>query len=231
MSKHFSTSIVPAALAMAILMSNSAGAAPTDVVGIGIAGSNDHVYYFYSGGKVSVGTTSSPQKYKRTFNMNYPPRKQVITVGIAGTAQGKKCQSDGCKKRLSDWVYYWYKDGTVSIGTTNNALAYGHMYRANRRNYSSAHLPSGKTLIAAGIAGTNDHVYYWWSDGTVSSGTTSNPLRYRNYYRSNQPRNKTLIGVGIGGNDHVYYFYTDGTVSSGSTDNPTKYRPYYKSGL
>jgi len=42
-------------------------------------------------------------------------------------------------------------------------------------------------LTAVGIAGSNDHVYYWYSDGTVSSGTTNNPAKYRNFYRSNQP--------------------------------------------
>ena len=44
-----------------------------------------------------------------------------------------------------------------------------------------------KDLIAVGIAGSNDYVYYWYSDGTVSSGTTDNPTKYRNFYPSNLP--------------------------------------------
>jgi hypothetical protein len=29
-----------------------------------------------------------------------------------------------------------------------------------------------------------DHVYYFYSDGTVSAGTTNNPTKYRPYYNS-----------------------------------------------
>ena len=89
-----------------------------------------------------------------------------------------------------------------------------------------------KNLIAVGIAGSNDYVYYWYSDGTVSSGTTSEPTKYRDFYRCNLPPNKSLIAVGIAGsNDYVYYWYSDGTVSSGTTREPTKYRDFYPSNL
>jgi hypothetical protein len=37
-------------------------------------------------------------------------------------------------------------------------------------------------LISSGIAGSDSHVFYWWSDGTVSAGTTSNPTQYRDFY-------------------------------------------------
>ncbi len=64
----------------------------------------------------------------------------------------------------------------MSAGTTNKPRTY--------RDYYSANLPKNKRLIAVGIAGSNDHVYYWWSNGTVSAGTTSNPTAYRSYYES-----------------------------------------------
>jgi hypothetical protein len=81
-------------------------------------------------------------------------------------------------------------------------------------------------LISSGIAGSNHHVYYRWSDGTVSSGTTSDPIRYRNYYFANLP-NKTLASVDIASNDYVYYWWNDGTASVGTTDNPTYHRDFY----
>lgn len=137
----------------------------------------------------------------------------LIDVGIAG----------------DNHVYYWFDYSTertigkVCSGTTDNPEKY--------RTLRPFEFSPNKKIIGIAIAGFNDRVYYWYDDGTVSAGTSTNPTRYRNYYASNL--RKTLIGVAIamGQNGHVYYWYSDGTVSSGTTGNPTKYRNYYASNL
>ncbi|KAA3616883.1 MAG: hypothetical protein D8M58_17940 [Calditrichaeota bacterium] len=176
---------------------------------VSIAGSNDHVYFWWPNGTVSSGTTDNPTYYNSFYSGNLPQNKTLLSVSIAGS---------------NDHVYYWWTDGTVSSGTTDNPTYYNTYYSAN--------LPQNKLLISTGIAGSNDRVYYWWSDGTVSSGTTNNPTYYITYYSGNLPLDKILVGVGIAGsNDHVYYWWSDSTVSSGSTDNPTKYSTYYRANL
>ena len=83
-------------------------------------------------------------------------------------------------------------------------------------------------IVGVGISKSDDHVYFWYSNGWVSSGTTDNPVRYRKFYRSNQASEKTIAAVDIASGGAVYYFYTDGTVSSGTTDNPVRHRNYYR---
>jgi len=137
-----------------------------NIVGIGIAGSNDHVYVWYGDGTVSSGTSSDLDRYRKRYGYSLPPGKKphnIVGIGIAGS---------------NDYVYAWYDDGTVSYGTSSDLDRYGKRYRY--------YLPSGKTpydIVGMGIAGSNDHVYVWFNDGTVSSGTSSDLDRYRKLYR------------------------------------------------
>jgi len=87
------------------------------------------------------------------------------------------------------------------------------------------------SIMALGIAGSNDHVYVWFSDGTVSSGTSGDLNQYRASYGYSLAPGKTpddIVGMGIAGsNDHVYVWYRDGTVSSGTSDDLDQYRALY----
>jgi len=164
------------------------------IVGMGITGSNDHVYAWYSDGTVSSGTSSDLEAYHSPNNYTLPSGKtpeDIVGMGIAGS---------------NDHVYAWYKDGTVSSGTSRNLSQYKKPYK-----YS---LPPGKTyddIVGMGIAGSNDHVYVWYKDGTVSSGTSWNLSQYKKPYRYSLPPEKTpvdIVGMGIAGtNDHVYAWY------------------------
>ena len=70
--------------------------------------------------------------------------------------------------------------------------------------------------IAVGISGSNNHVYYWYADRSVSSGTTDNRTQYHGHDASNISASKSLVAVGIAGsNDHVYYWYS---TAPGATD-------------
>jgi len=172
----------------------AAGMASADIVGMAIAGSNDHVYAWYRNGMVSSGTSSDLDQYRAPYAYSLPPGKtpaDIVGMGIAGS---------------NDRVYAWYRDGTVSAGSTADLDGQVAPYP-----YS---LPPGKApadIVEMGIAGSNDHVYAWYDDGTVSSGTSSDLDQYRAPYRYTLPLSKTpqdIVGIGIAGsNDRIYTWY------------------------
>ena len=79
-----------------------------------------------------------------------------------------------------------------------------------------------RRIVGISIACSNDHVYTWYSDRTVSVGTSENLAAYQPPHPYSLPFGKTpddIVEIGIAGNDHVYTWYRDSTVSSGtSTD-------------
>ncbi|KAB2897674.1 MAG: hypothetical protein F9K40_12490 [Kofleriaceae bacterium] len=88
------------------------------------------------------------------------------------------------------------------------------------------------TLVKKGTLGANipkvlemaiasdDHVYTWWEDGTVTAGTSYDLELYRARYPFTLPPGRTIAdirGIGIASDDRVYTYYVDGTVSVGTT--------------
>ena len=112
----------------------------------------------------------------------------------------------------------------ASSGTSSDLDQYRSLY-----SYS---LPDGRTakdIVAMAIA-SDDHVYAWYTDGTVSSGTSSDLGRYRQPYAYALPPGKEIkdiVAMGIASDDHVYVWYADGTVSAGSTSDLDLYRSPY----
>ena len=165
-----------------------------DIVGMGIAGSNDHVYVWYQNGTVSSGSSSNLDQYRAPYQYSLPPGKtpaDIVGMGIAGS---------------NDRVYTWYRDGTVSSGSSSHLDQYRTPYQ-----YS---LPQGKTpadIVGMGIAGSNDRVYAWYRDGSVSSGSSSDLEQYRGPYLYSLPLGKTpldIFGMAIAGSDdHVYTWF------------------------
>lgn len=88
------------------------------------------------------------------------------------------------------------------------------------------------SIVGIGIAPSNDHVYVWYADGTVSSGTSTYFEHYQGGvgYILPDPDGKArspqdIIAIDIGGpNDHVYTWYQDGTVSEGWSQDLTAYQ-------
>lgn len=173
-----------------------AGKRPDGIVGIGIAGSNDHVYVWFKDGTVSSGTSSQLEQYRKPYAYSLPTGKtpaDIVGMGIAGS---------------NDHVYAWYSDGTVSSGTSSQLDKY-------RKPYSYT-LPEGKSpadIVGMGIAGSNDHVYVWFKDGTASSGTSEQLEKYRGLYKYSIPvfpllKPEHILEMGIAGsNDRVYTWY------------------------
>ena len=187
------------------------GKTPGDIVGMGIAGSNDWVYVWYSDGTVSAGSSTDLDVHRDPEPYSLPPDKNpgdIVGMGIAGS---------------NDWVYVWYDDGTVSAGSSTDLDAH--------RDPDHYDLPPDKSLgdiVGMAIAGSDDHVYVWYSDRTVSSGTSTDLGFYRDPYDYDPPSGKSptsIVGVGItGSDDRVYVWYGDGTTSAGSSWDLDDYR-------
>jgi hypothetical protein len=97
---------------------------------------------------------------------------------------------------------------------------------------SLAGVAYGQTkIVGISIACSNDHVYTWYSDGTVSVGTSENLSDYEAPHSYSMPFGKTpadIIEIGIAGNDRVYTWYRDSTVSVGTSTDLDKYQPRHR---
>lgn len=87
-------------------------------------------------------------------------------------------------------------------------------------------------IVGIAIDGTNNSVYTFYDDLTVTGGSTSKLSSKRKAYKYKLPRNKKpsdIVGIGIdGSNNYVFAWYKDGTVSAGTTKNLTSKRKPYK---
>jgi hypothetical protein len=85
-----------------------------------------------------------------------------------------------------------------------------------------------RRIVGISIACSNDHVYTWYSDRTVSVGTSENLEAYQPPHPYSLPFGKSpndIVEIGIARNDHVFTWYTDRTVSSGTSTDLDKYQP------
>ena len=83
-------------------------------------------------------------------------------------------------------------------------------------------------IVGMSIACSNDRVYTWYSDSTVSIGNSENLSAYEPPHNYSLPFGKTpedIVEIGIAKNDHVYTWYKDKTVSSGTSTDLDKHQP------
>ncbi|XXY53236.1 serine hydrolase [Sorangium sp. So ce269] len=86
-------------------------------------------------------------------------------------------------------------------------------------------LPPGQAMIdivGLAIATSNDHVYAWFADGTVSSGYSKDLDHYTAPVPYTLPGGrvpKDILGTGIASNARTYTWFRDGTVSAGHSTN------------
>ncbi|WP_437318491.1 M12 family metallopeptidase [Sorangium sp. So ce385] len=119
--------------------------------------------------------------------------------------------------KSSDWVYTWYNDGFVSVGTSTDLDS-----RVASYEYE---LPSGyqaTDIVAMSIAST-DRVYTWYDDGKFTIGTSRNLAYYQGPTTYSLPPGYAIAsirGIGIAGTtDHIYVWYSNGNVSSGTSSD------------
>jgi hypothetical protein len=214
-----------AAAAMAAAAISTGSAEARNLIGVGIAGSDDHVYYWYSDGKASAGVTGQPTHYRSYYPVQSTEWGQLLAVDIAG----------------NDRAWYWWQlqDDIIIVtsGTTDRPALH-------KTDWNFFEMPY-HALIAAGIAKSDDHVYYYWKHKTtgavsVSSGTSIYPTAYRPLaplQAATTMMTHDLLDVSIAGDDRVYYWWrrkSDGviTITAGTTVDPFKYRGnHYSSGL
>lgn len=125
-------------------------------------------------------------------------------------------------------VYVWWKTPTGrQLVTAGNPSGLDDTIRS--REYV---LPASKTpddIVGMGIAGTNDRVYTWYSNGTRSVGSSTNLARYADPDQDPEGCTYTvpgtdrgpanIVAMGISPTDRVYAWYDDGTRSAGSSRN------------
>jgi len=113
-------------------------------------------------------------------------------------------------------------EGNVVVSGTSRDL---DAYRPPRQ-YRLKDPPAA--VVGMAIASSDDVVYAWYLDGTVSAGDSTNLTSRRRPYAYSLPpgkRSADIIDLAIARNDHVYAWYRDGTVSSGSSSDLDLYRP------
>lgn len=193
-----------------------------NIVGIGIAKSNDRVYTWYDNGLAMIGSSTDLDAHSLPFPYKCPPGKTPKNiVGMDIAPQG-------------DRVFVWYDDGMASSGTSGVLDKFRKPYK-----YS---LPPGKTpkdIVAMGIAGSDSRVYTWYKDGTATVGSSDDLDKHKGPYAYKLPDSRTPAHVremAITAKDRVYAWYTDNTVSSGTSSNlskhtqPADFGPVYKAG-
>lgn len=186
----------------------------TPIIDLAINKSENRVFAWYTNGTVSSGSSTDLDSHSAPKKFTLPDGKKLIDIrAIAFSIIGK--------------VYVWYDDGTLSIGSPTDL----DLYRKPGEK-KEVSLPSGKSMleiVGIGIAKSNDHVYIWYDDGTVSSGTSTDfdkhfkPKPFQTAPGSGGT-SYDIRGMDIAANDRVYAWFSNGTVSSGTSTKLHQYQ-------
>jgi hypothetical protein len=191
------------------MRSSTSQYSPFDIAGVGIAGSNDHVYTWYRDGFVSRGHSFDLDNRQSRYSYSTAPgRTSWDVVGVA------VAKSD-------DRVYAWYDEGTVSSGTSSDLDRY-------RAPYSFS-LPPGYTIwdIVDIAITTNDRVVTYYDNGRYSVGTTSDLDRYQGpTYVSAAPGLWTsdIRGIDVSRSGQYYVWYDNHDLTIGTANNLDHHR-------
>ena len=153
----------------------------------------------------------SPNSYNGLGNDKYNS-KDVVGIGIDGD---------------NNHFFAWYKDGTVTAGSSTRIHNYRFPYKYSIRNgYSSSN------IVGMAIDGDINSSYAWFDNGIVTSGSTSDLGKHRAPYKYSLPKGyspKDIVAMALDDdNNHVYAFYKNGMVSSGTTNDLDKFRKPYE---
>jgi CubicO group peptidase (beta-lactamase class C family) len=195
----------------------------TPILAMSIA-PDDRIYTWQANGTVSVGSSNDLDRYEKPVPFKLPPNRRLTdirAIGITGS---------------NSLVYVWYNDGALSIGSSRDLGLHRKVEWDDDGNLKEqVKLPQGKSMlnvVGIDVAKSNDHVYVWYDDGTLSSGTS---LDFTYYFTgksysvapgSGQTR-YDIRDIGIAANDHVYAWFSNGMASSGTSTNLAQYiQPY-----
>lgn len=179
-------------------------------------GPDDRVHTWYSDQTHSIGTSTNLTAHQPRLPFLIPLNRKPKDI------RGIDIAKDGD-------VYAWYDDGTVSIGVPGNLGAEKvPEFGDDGKPIEPVKKPSGRLMsqiIDMAIAKSNDRVYTWYDDGTVSVGTSTDLDHYEERYDFTPLNDGALTshtdirGLGIAANDRVYAWYSGGKVSRGRSDD------------
>ena len=197
--------------------------------------SNDKTYTWYQNGTVSIGASNNLGQYEAPKPFTPPAGWRVID--IAGIAIAK-----------NDTVYTWVHDARKDSSGSPNVYVFkgtstdldAHMNTGGIDSIGTVQAPKVKmpagysalNIVGIAIAKSNDHVFVWYNDGTVSEGISTNFAYYSDpvsFTTANQAGGKArnIRGVGIASNDRVYAWFGNDTASSGWSRDLDQYlKPY-----
>ena len=194
------------------------GKTPDDIVGIAIACQDGHTFVWYRDGTVSAGTSADLDSYRASYPYSLPSGRgpaDIVEVGIAS----------------DDHAFVWYSNNTVSSGTTGDLDRYRAPYKYTLVPTIAEIVEKNPgEIVDIGIACSNDQVFAWYDDRTVSAGTSTKLGSSRKLYDYSLPAGKTpsdIVGIAIAKNDHVFAWYKDGTVTSGTSGDLDEHRKPY----
>ncbi|MFO0555718.1 MAG: serine hydrolase domain-containing protein [Polyangiaceae bacterium] len=177
------------------------GKALVDIVGVAIRKSDDHVYYFFADGTRTEGTSTDPDYHEGAAQVSMGATgfsaSQIVGVGISTNSR----------------VHYWFASGN-SLKVTEGWSKQVDLYSGP----ANVTLPPGKTV--ADLVGidfnSNDTVYAWYKDGTVSHGTRTNlaafdpnPANLPTFDLPSDTKPAHIRDIAIAGNDRVYTWIQD----------------------
>ena len=133
---------------------------------IGTAINNaDKTYTWYTNGKVSIGSSNDLDRHQEPLPFKLPEGRIVTDIRAIAVSNSSR-------------VYTWYNDGTRSIGASRDLGMHEQISLDSKGKKRKVKFPKGKSMlnvVGIAIAKTGadaDHVYVWYEDGTLSSGTT-----------------------------------------------------------
>lgn len=143
-------------------------------------------------------------------------RDSHVRVFLDNVTDGKEGNFDKeCGVSFSDY-------GGYDFASIMHYTSYGFSKNQNptllRRGTLGANIPNAIEMAIA----SDDHVYTWWEDGTVTAGTSSELETYRSRYPFTISGTRTVAnikGIAIASDDRVYTYYDDGKVSVGTTSD------------
>jgi len=191
------------------------------IIAIGIA-PNDKVYTWYSNRKVSTGSSNNLVQHKPPRNFSLAEGTRIKDIRAMAIASDNK-------------VYTWYNNGGVTVGGSRDLDLHRKLeFDNNNRLKNRVKLPAGKSMlnvVGIGIAKSNDHVYIWYDDGTLSSGTSRDFTAYFVNRPYEPARNwgwrYNTRALAIASDDKTYAWYSDGKASSGNSGDLDAYRTIY----
>ncbi|WP_437933303.1 M12 family metallopeptidase [Sorangium sp. So ce341] len=222
------------------------------IAGLGIAGSSDWIYAWYTDGKASSGTSadfdghSAPYAYDTPGNCGLSAAIHEIGHAVGLQHEQSRCDRDSFVRIFSDNIKPG-KEGNFDkicgaswddIGgyNTTSIMQYrSHSFSKNGSPTILAKTPAGQPVSSASVVdmaiASNDWIYTWWNDGTVTAGASNDLERHLSRYEYELPPGYSIsdiAGIGIAkSNNHVYVWYKDGKVSSGtSADFDAYLAPY-----